>query len=283
MMRIENIPNTKWTVRNFDSLKDFYDYIETTPTNETFKSNEAADELSSHDKSKEHWYGTKSYEEATELFLNGWDAGAKDLSMKLKIANKNKQVDMVYKNIMSVCGYQAIVPLYLNGIPNNMINRKMVPIKNKVITINKVISVNSATSIDMMKEESMKCFQIIKKIEESGMRVNLNLIMGSRRPDESYYVCAKIRLKSANERLNISKLAFPLVHPSMFRRMYFRFTETFPTIPSSFSWGYGSVPREREFRTLCKDKEIMLPTIIRTMGNKQVGDLSIEELLERFK
>ena len=163
------IPETKygykensWNVLEFDSLKEFYDYICNTPLNETYRWGSLG---SSGYNGKKNWYGTNSFDEATELFKNGWQVGAEELTKKLKIAETQKEVDMVYKSFLSVCGFQAIVPLYLQGVPNNMVNKKMIPIKNKVITINKTISVSSSVSSETMKAESINCFQIIKKIE----------------------------------------------------------------------------------------------------------------------
>jgi hypothetical protein len=46
-------------------------------------------------------------------------------------------------------------------------------------------------------------------------------------------------VKNATEKLNLSKLAFPLVHPSMLRRLYLRWLEVFPGVPKSFVGGYG--------------------------------------------
>lgn len=260
-----------WHVCEFDSLKEFYDYICNHPLNETFRWGD----LSSNKKDYK-WTGTTSFEEASELLKNGWNAGATDLTRKLKIAETDVEVKNTYKNILSLCGYQAIVPLYLQGVPNNMVNKKIVPIKNKVITINKTLSVSCSVSAETMKAESVKCFQIIKKIEASGIRVNLNLMISTG------HVCAKIRLKSANEKLNISKLAFPLVHPSMFRRLYFRFIETYPTIPKSFRFGYGHVPTEYDFREVCEKNEILLPTLLKGKFESEITKLSVDELIAKL-
>ena len=150
----------KWTVCEFDSLKEFYDYICNTPLNETFR----RFKLSSTRTERPNWYGTKTFDEATDIFKNGWQLGAEELTKKFNVAKTHEDVQTTYKNILSMCGYQAIVPLYLQGVPNNMVNKKIVPIKNKVITINKTISVSGSVSSETMKDESIKCFQIIKKI-----------------------------------------------------------------------------------------------------------------------
>lgn len=262
----------KWTVCEFESLKEFYDYICNQPLNETFRWGE----LSSSRRSRDNWYGTSSFNEASDLFKNGWQFGAEELTKKLKIAETQKDVQTTYKNILSMAGYQAIVPLYLQGVPNNMVNKKIVPVKNKVITINKTISVSACVSSETMKAESVKCFQIIKKIEQSGIRVNLNLMISTG------HVMIKIRLKSSNEKLNISKLAFPLVHVAMFRRLYFKFIEVYPTIPKSYRHGYGRVPSEHEFKKACEKGEIVLPTLLKCNDENELKTLTVDELISKF-
>ena len=49
----------------------------------------------------------------------------------------------------------------------------------------------------------------------------------------------RIRIKGADEKLNISKTAFPLIHPSMLRRLIFRFIEVYPDVTSNFTSTYG--------------------------------------------
>jgi hypothetical protein len=138
------------------------------------------------------------------------------------------------------------------------------------------MSASAAVSSNTMKEESIKCFQIIKKIEQSGIRVNLNLMISTG------HACVKIRLKSANEKLNLSKLAFPLVHPSMFRRLYFRFVEVYPTIPKSYRYGYGRVPSEKEFRKVSEKNEFVLPTLLKGCSEDEISRLSVDDLISKF-
>ena len=259
-----------WNLVEFDSLMEFYKYVTETPRNETFKHGD----LSSQKKS--NWSGTYTYEEAIHLFKDGWTTGAENLTKKLKVAEADKEVQMKCKNILSMAGYQAIVPLYLQGVPNCMVAKKPVPIKNKVITINKALSCSASVSSETLMNESIKCFQIIKKIEASGFRVNLNLMISTG------HVCAKIRLKSAGEKLNISKLAFPLVHTAMFRRLYFKFIEVYPTIPGKYRWGYGRVPAESEFKKMCGKGEILLPTLLKCHNESELTTLTADELIERF-
>lgn len=264
-----------WKMVEFDSLNDFVSYITTTPINKSFEQNRKND-LSSEKPNKKNWSGTDSFQDAIDLMRNGWSLGAKKLEKSLKVSQSSMQVKTEAKQVLSMCGYQAVVPLYLNGVPNNMINKKLTPVKQKVVTINKVLSASCSVSSKTLEDESVKCFQIIKKIEESGIRVNLNLVISTG------HVCTKIRLKSANERLNVSKLAFPLVHVSMFRRLYFKFIEVFPTIPLSYTWGYGRVPEEKEFKKALGKNEILLPTLLCGSHESEITKLSVDELIAKL-
>lgn len=258
----------------FSSLEDFYKYITNTPLNDTFK----FERLSSVT-ARESFCGTKSFEEAVELFKNGWSEMSERLSNRLKAEGKFEPT-MTYRNVQSVQGYHPIVPLYLMGIPNNMITKKMVPMKQKVVTLNKSLDYSSRVKTEQIVEESIKAFRIIQKLESQNYRVNLNLVIGAsgsmwNSSGEKYFI--RIRLKSANEKLNISKLSFPLVHPSMLRRLYFRFIEVHPPVSKSFLHGYGSPQSLQVLRSIWPD-DILLPQFI----NKDIEKINTLEDLENL-
>ena len=251
--------NSKTEIVQFDSLQEFYKYICDTPFNEAFR---WADHFSvTGDK---HWTKTASFEEAVELFKNGWSDMATKLVQKLKIIESKTEPHMKPRNKLDVCGYQAIVPLYIQGVPNNMMNKKMVPVKQKVITLNKSLDYHGGVDSDQIIDESIKAMQIIKKLEAQGFRCNLNITLGTTAgwgADAKQFII-KVRIKSANEKLNVSKLAFPLVHPSMLRRLFFRFIEVYPNVTKNFVGGYGAPAKSSELRDVFKG-EYLLPNFIK--------------------
>jgi hypothetical protein len=261
-MKVTKISNNKELIE-YASLNEFYNYITTTPVNKAF----TGKECSSHSTKYTEFYGTKDFQEAVELLKNGWtemsEKLTKELKSNIKVADDVKR----YINELSVCGYQAIVPLYLQGVPNNMVNKKVVAVKQKVITINKNICYWANINQETIINESVKALQIIRKIEAQGMRCNLNIIWGAYSNNKEFYV--KVRIKNANEKLNISKLSFPLVHPSMLRRLMFRFEEVYPNITSSFAIGYGHVISTWKWNELLKNtNEINLPSVFKQDVNK---------------
>lgn len=276
--RVEEIPQTTGRGRinkvlYFNNINDFTKYISEQETNPVFRGMFLA--------SKEYpseWNGHMSTEQAIETLHHGWSAGAIDLEKKLNAVKHDMAVDKEVKNILDVCGYQPIVPLYLNGVPNCMLRKQMQTKKQKVITINRSLSVSGSVSSKTLMEESTKVLQIIYKLEKMGYRINLNLVISC-----GLYAVS-IRLKSANERLSVSKLAFPLVHTAMFRRVFFRFIEVCEYSTPFHVGGYGKVPEEHEFKEICsRGKEIHLPTLLYGMTEAEVNKLSVDELITRLK
>lgn len=260
----------------FSSLEDFYKYITTTPLNDTFRWEKlSSTEISEH---KNNWTGTRTFEEACELFKNGWTEMSERLKNRLKVEGKFEP-SMTSRNVQSVQGYHPIVPLYLMGIPNNMVRRQMVPMKQKVVTLNKSLNYPFYVKSEQIIDESIKAFRIIQKLESQNYRVNLNLVIGVsglyRCESEKYFI--KIRLKSSTEKLNISKLSFPLVHPSMLRRLYFRFMEVHPGVGRTFISGYGKPQSPDVLRTIWPD-DILLPQFI----NKDIDKINTLEDLEKL-
>lgn len=267
-MRANQITD-KTEVVEYDSLHEFYEYLIHTPFNDAFC-------WAKHFSVDGDYYFTKTrdFSEAVELFKNGWSDMATKLVQKLKVIESKTEPTMKPKNVLGVAGYQAIVPLYLQGVPNNMVTKKMTPVKQKVITLNKSIDYNGGVSADQIIEESIKAMQIVKKLEAQGYRCNLNIVLGTTAGFPSKQFVVKVRIKSANEKLNVSKLAFPLVHPSMLRRLFFRFIEVYPNVTKSFVSGYGRPATSDEMRNIFKG-EYLLPNFIKKDVNtiKTIDDL----------
>lgn len=242
--------------QEFKSIAQFYDYICRQPLNHAFRWVQLASSEQSDRRTE--FTGTKSFEEAVELTRNGWPEMASRLQGELKAANIKAPVKQVRKQVIGVAGYQPIVPLYLAGVPTNMISSQIVRIKQKVVTVTKLIAYSAGVSADDIIAESVKAMQIVQQLEAQSYRVNLNIAMGAR--SDGRTIIAKVKIKDAGEKLNISKLAFPMVNPSMLRRLMFRYIEIEPNVTKAFRYGYGSPvgysDMQKEF-----DKDIVLPAI----------------------
>lgn len=239
-------------VINFDSLRALHRYITDTPYGSIFQAEHIRESVTG----DERFTGTKSYDEAMDLFLHGWRTEAQILTKKLndiKIDNATKQ-----KTTYDVVGYQASVPRYLQGIPTNMYNKKKVSEKKKIITLVKDIGYHAGISKQVIEKESIKVLHLVRTLETQGYAVNLYIIFGS--TDKKQGILCRLKIKSASERLNVSKVAFPLVHPSMLRRILFRLIEVDPTLHGSFV-GYGTPLAEDDLKKYLKKGEIFIKKI----------------------
>nr|DAP31926.1 MAG TPA: hypothetical protein [Caudoviricetes sp.] len=194
--------------------------------------------------------GTNDYNEAENLLLHGWTEESEKLNEMLKLkAIKERSV----KNTYDVAGFQCSVPRYLQGIPTNMINQKVVIKKQKVITITKNISYSHKVSKQKIEEESVKALQLINNLEKQGYRVILNVTLIAKKGN--IILCNKVRIKNANERLNLSKVSFPMVHPSYLRRILFRWIERFEYTTRPFNDTYGIPVKCEEFNNILKNNK----------------------------
>ena len=196
--------------------------------------------------------GTHDYNEAENLLLHGWVEESEKLNEMLKLkAIKEKSV----KNTYDVAGFQCSVPRYLQGIPTNMINHKVVTKKQKVITITKNISYSACVSKETIEQESVKVLQLVNNLEKQGYRVILNVTMITKSRKENIILCNKVRIKNANERLNLSKVSFPMVHSSYLRRIIFKWMETFEYNTRSFNDTYGTPVKCKDFNNIVKNNK----------------------------
>ena len=259
-------------VINYKSIEEFNNYICNTPINNAFRWKKLSSNEGDYSFTK-----TKSFDEASELMKNGWDDMANKITQRLKAIEKDVQPMTRRKTVYDVAGFQCSVPRYLNGMPNSMIRTKNVVEKQKVVTIVKSIDYSGATSTDTMIEESIKALQIVKKLEAQGIRANLDVAIGT---FSKTGFLVRIRVKNAADRMNISKLAFLMVHPSMLRRMLFRWIEVYPKITDEFTSGYGRPATTEQMRESMKDSEYLIPAKINVDMN-EINNLEDVERLSR--
>lgn len=259
---------TAENIYEFDSMSD---YIKTLTDPELLKGRSTGDSSYS---GYSIWYGTGSFDEAVMIATEGWTECANRLTKQLNFQIKKMEGDKTMKMFLSQVGYQPIVPLYLNGCPNNMMNMKLDVKKQKVITIVKSVGYRGGVSAKQIEEESIKTLMLVTMLERKGYRVNLYTLNGYRAYHKNYY--CKVKIKGASERLNISKIAFPLVHPSMLRRLNFRFREVVARTDIG-----GSLYTKKDNMPAIKKGEIFIPSFMK-MTVDQIKDISDVEQGKSF-
>ena len=275
---IKKISGLKTNTIEFDNIAEFVDYCKKGHYNSVFKN-------ANHDSIKNSFSftQTESLTEAYELLIDGWSSMAEKLTKILKASKNSMAPSMKAKPVNSVCGFQAIVPAYLQGLPNSMVSRKMVPIKNKVVTINKDISYHCGITTDQIIEDSIRVLKIVNNLESNGYKCNVNIIFGVESSNKFGYI-AKVKIKSANERLNVSKLAFPMVHPSMLRRLMLRMLEVTEIVDPSnknLIYGYGHPLTPGQIRKMMNANEVFFPKLFDAENVENIK--SVDDLMKALK
>ena len=124
-------------ITEYSSLSEFITDINSLPNNKYFTNRDLSQRI---ENEGGDWYKTVDYRQATYLMTHGWDSEAKKMAEKVKMTNTLQTVARSSKPSYGVVGSQASVPRYLQGIPTNMVSRKTVYSKQKVVTITKGIS-----------------------------------------------------------------------------------------------------------------------------------------------
>lgn len=202
------------------------------------------DQHSSTERNNSSWAGTSSYEEAVKLLTCGYTDILDKLSLGIRKAIKSLKDFDFSKSYMveDVQGACPIVPNYLQGLPKTMSYRQ--PVAKKVKTINIVYAptANCNTSTDEFIKAGIGLLSAIRAIEKSNISIKLNC-MFKNSYDGKEAVIGSVRIKNYRDRLDLQKLCFPMAHPSMLRRIGFKFLETVPGLTNrGFACGYGVSP-----------------------------------------
>lgn len=227
------------------------------------KNNQAMhDQHSSTERGDSEWAGTSSYDEAVKLLTCGYTDILGRLSLGIKKAMKSLQdYDFSKSSIIEdVQGAAPIVPNYLRGLPKTMSYWQ--PISKKVKTINIVYAptANCGTGAEEFIEAGIALLSAIRAIEKSNIAIKLDCMFKNSYEGREA-VIGSVRIKNYRDRLDLQKLCFPIAHPSMLRRIGFKFLETVPGLTNrGFVSGYGRSPDMSELTNYLKlqDNTVLL-------------------------
>ena len=229
--------------------------------------------------------GTKSYEEAFDLFKYGDE----ELYKKFKEQSSKINIDKLLGNAVRKQKYEnrnygcvPNVPNYLIGNPLNMINAEIGRISHKVINIFLSIGVPWYVDKEDIINTGIIYLSVIDLLEKAGYRCNLYAGVTSHEDRHEYMY---VRIKTDREPLNLKKLVFPLVHPSMLRRIYFRWAEV-NDYDYDITGGYGRNDDESDIKKYMKNiynEDFILWTYNNIDKDKGHNIKKIEEILNDLK
>jgi hypothetical protein len=181
---------------------------------------------------RKSWDGVNTWEEATELMQFGYQPFVEKLHKRLNFNGKGEGKRTVFVNDM--VGFAPIVPLAIMGIPNNMVNSRVKPIRNKVVSVYYDKTAAAKHTPKEFEEAGVKLLSTLIDLEMQGYRFNL-YVTQSYTDKTCDMLCVKV--KDSNSPLDLKRMSFPIAHPAFFRVIGFDWYSRCPK--AVHRWAYG--------------------------------------------
>lgn len=181
------------------------------------------------------WHGCGSYDEALELMRVGYQPTVEELRKSFKITKSGERARFSFNN--SIVGFAPVVPLAMMGVPNNMINMTMTPIKTKVIDVYYDMTASAAISSKQIIDAGRQILAAIIELEKQGYRFNIYATQTYSDSNDADMLVVKV--KSAGRPIDLKRISVPLTHTSFFRVIGFDWYSKFPTSKHRSCYGHA--------------------------------------------
>lgn len=234
----------------FQDRKSFLKTITERPNNSIMINENSSTETGS---SKEKFTGTKNWEEALKFYKFGVEEYLPKIKKGIKTNQKiiRKYTDKNRLKVSNeIVGFIPNVPNSILNVPESMIQFSLNKEKERVLDIIYIMDGACCEETEFFIKGGITVVSIINLIETLGIRTRLHVspYCGA---GSNQFAMTLVKVKDYQERFNLQKLTYPLIHPSMFRRMGFKWLETFPNLTDSrFRGGYGHVPDLEELKDI---------------------------------
>lgn len=181
------------------------------------------------------WVGA-TRDEAYTMLREGYQPVCDELKrIKMHgLAGTEKRV----KQFNNVAGFQPIIPNAIMGLPNSMIDTRIMPIKTKVLDIYYDCTASSGNKAQALIDAGKKMLSVVLKLEQKGYRFNIYAVQDYYRPStDCDMLCVKV--KSASQPLDIKRMSFPMAHSAFFRGIGFEWYAKFPKGKYRFGFGHA--------------------------------------------
>ena len=182
--------------------------------------------------------GTESYMEAERLLAYGDESIAARIEQGLACVRASAPRN-VTQTVYDVRGSAPSVGRYIAGHPRSMMRRETVKRPQASARLVFDSSENCNVEAEDLLRAGVTALQLVYILEAAHVRTELSVCSYAcdmRQGDRGLLLT---RLKAGQEPLDVLKIAYPLAHPSFFRRHSFRWAETLAGVTHHVS-GYGS-------------------------------------------
>lgn len=210
----------------FDTYGEFLDYVSQDPKDMIYDGHSSRLESGN-----SGFTGTPNYQTALQLARDGWPQG---------IAQANKYSSALFAKLSHLVerldpvgdieGAGFDVGTYLSGVPECWLRFEttMAEGAGKVIRLLYTCGASAAVDNDVMIKRGAVAAALVQLLEYAGHRVEIFCCprcSTSDKQGKGYRLECIVKIKDAEQPLDMSRLIFALAHPSMLRRLGFRLDE----------------------------------------------------------
>ena len=221
----------------FDSLAAMVAWTRATPATWQRQSSISTDP------SRVSWCQSASYDAAAALLSHGWPEGRDKIADALTTAHRLQAPEPALAPGYDVGGAYPCVPMAVAGEPACMVSPTASIVEQRpVVEIWSDLSMSAATGGAAILHRGAAILAWIDALETSGYRVSLTFVDYSTKRGGASTYSLRVQAKRPDQPMELDRLAFVLMHPSMLRRLQFATMERCPGIESAMGEGsYGSV------------------------------------------
>ena len=168
--------------------------------------------------------GCRDYDEACSLLRDGWTSGVARLQKAIGEVRPPRRKAFEFR--VDACGFAPIVPSALLGLPNSMMTSIATVKRTKTISILYDMTLSCFNEPPVFEKNGAALLKVVLQLEQQGYRVELNVIQGY--TDENSADCLVVRVKNANQFLDLKRISFPVAHSAFFRAIGFDWYSKFP-------------------------------------------------------
>lgn len=209
------MPNTHL---HWNSLSEFADYCE----GESVMANGRRLSQKAHG----GWHGTASFDEAKAIAFN-WAEGVERIErVKARLSVKSQRTR---KKIVAREAGPGVLSMgkFVAGHPQPYMNleddTRVAKGRGKVVKVVVNITASAVVDTEVIERRGAAMLAMLAAMEQAGKRVELTIVSavtGTGRSSRSRSEMV-VKVKSAQQKLNLNSVAFAVAHPSMLRRFMF--------------------------------------------------------------
>jgi hypothetical protein len=253
MAKLTTTTKTKTIIyENFKNIDELLQTMEERPSNWVFKN---VDPSSQRDETGERkkFSGVNRYSDAMDLMYKGYTDPLDKMKKAILKVGRNDTYQKP-RTQTDFVGFAPHVPNMLMNIPTTMINKEKIVQKSKTIHLTYSFCALANVTPDSIINGGINFISLVNSLEKQGYRVKIDIIFISMTDDTASLFT--VTVKEYGQGLNLLKLAFPLVHPAMLRRISFKWLETTPTLKDKgYVGGYGTTLGMRVGNNSQREKE----------------------------